>query len=165
MIPMARGVTAVNRTLFAAAKWLIYGIALLMLWEVVSRYALTVSTSWAPELATLIFGPFFLLGGPYLLHLGGHVAVDILSERADGRLATLLELIALLLAGVFGAILLWFSLPLAWQAFQYGETSYSDWNPPIWPAKAILPVAAALLCLQAMADAILTLADTEIGAR
>ena len=31
--------------------------------------------------AVLLFGPYFLLGGPYLLHLKGHVALD-----GDGRL-------------------------------------------------------------------------------
>ena len=161
MIPIAKGITALNHGLFAVAKWLVYAIVLLMLWEVFSRYALAGSTSWAPELATLIFGPFFLLGGPYLLHIGGHVAVDILSERAQGRLAVVLRLTALILAGIFGAILLWFSLPLAWQAFQYRETSYSDWNPQIWPAKTVLPFAALLLCLQALADAVLALSDTK----
>lgn len=159
MLSLSQGITAVNRTLFTGAKWLVYIIVLLMLWEVVSRYSLSSSTSWAPELATLIFGPFFLLGGPYLLHLGGHVAVDILSERATGRTALALKLIGLLLAAIFGAILVWFSLPLALQSFEYRETSYSGWNPQIWPSKAVLPFAAAMLCLQALADAISTLAD------
>jgi TRAP-type mannitol/chloroaromatic compound transport system permease small subunit len=154
MHSLAYGITEVNRLLFWAAKWLIYVIALLMLWEVLSRYLFDAPTSWAPELATLIFGPFFLLGGPYLLHLGGHVAVDIVSEKATGRLATVLKAIGLLLAAIFGLILLWFSVPLAFQSFTYGETSYSAWNPVIWPAKAFLPLAAGLLVLQALADAI-----------
>ena len=157
MITLARSVTALNRLLFTAAKWLVYVIVLLMLWEVLSRYMLASPTSWAPELAMLIFGPFFLLGGPYLLHLGGHVAVDILSEKATGRLATVLALIGYVLAAVFGAILLWFSVPLAMQSFSYGETSYSAWNPVIWPAKAFLPLASLLLMLQALAEIVLAL--------
>jgi len=157
MTAIARSVTALNRLLFALAKWLVYAIVLLMLWEVLSRYMLASPTSWAPELAMLIFGPFFLLGGPYLLHLGGHVAVDILSEKATGRLATVLALIGYVLAAVFGAILLWFSVPLAMQSFSYGETSYSAWNPVIWPAKAFLPLASLLLMLQALAEIVLAL--------
>nr|WP_319251607.1 TRAP transporter small permease subunit [uncultured Celeribacter sp.] len=161
MISLAQRITALNRGLFVLAKWLVYAIVILMLWEVISRYMLSAPTSWAPELATLIFGPFFLLGGPYLLHLGGHVAVDVLSSAATGRLAKILQLVALILAGVFGAILLWFSLPLVWQSFNYGETSYSAWNPVIWPAKAFLPLSALLLTLQAVADAINTLFGEE----
>lgn len=164
MISLARSITALNGGLFALAKWLVYGIVLLMLWEVVSRYAFNHPTAWAPELATLIFGPFFLMGGPYLLHLGGHVAVDILSANARGRLAQLLHLVGLVLAFVFGAILLWFSLPLVLQSFDYGETSYSAWNPVLWPAKAFLPLSALLLSLQALADAITTFASPEEAA-
>jgi TRAP-type mannitol/chloroaromatic compound transport system permease small subunit len=159
----ARALTALNKALFSLTKWLVYAIAGLMLFEVFSRYSLENPTSWAPELAALLFGPFFLLGGPYLLHSGGHVAVDILSARASGRLAVVLKISAALLAMLFGAILLWFSAPLALQSFTYGETSYSAWNPVIWPAKAMLPLAALLLMLQALAE--LVFLTPERGAK
>ncbi|MBL3585072.1 TRAP transporter small permease subunit [Rhodovulum sulfidophilum] len=155
MTTLARYITALNRGLFGLAKWLVYAIVALMLWEVVQRYFLSHPTSWAPELATLVFGPFFLLGGPYMLHTGGHVAVDILSSRASGGMARALHLAGLALAAAFGLILLWFSLPLVLQSISYGETSYSAWNPVVWPAKAFLPLAAGLLVLQALADAML----------
>ncbi|QDL93135.1 TRAP transporter small permease subunit [Paroceanicella profunda] len=163
MLPLSRGITTLNRGLFAAAKWLVYAIVLLMLWEVLSRYLLAAPTSWAPELATLAFGPFFLLGGPYLLHLGGHVAVDIVSAKATGRLTTALTLVGLFLAAAFGLILLWFAAPLVWQSYSYGETSYSAWNPPIWPARLFLPLAALLLTLQALADAVAVLHGNHPG--
>ncbi|GGE87786.1 TRAP transporter small permease subunit [Stappia taiwanensis] len=154
MQALARAVTTMNRALFSLTKWLVYVIAALMLFEVVSRYSLANPTSWGPELATLLFGPFFLLGGPYLLHTGGHVAVDILSARATGRTARALAALAALMALLFGGILFWFALPLAMQSFEYGETSYSAWNPVIWPTKAVLPLAALLLMLQALAELI-----------
>jgi TRAP-type mannitol/chloroaromatic compound transport system permease small subunit len=67
----------------------------------------------------------------------------------------------MLLALIFGAILLRFSLPLAVSAFEYGETSYSGWNPVIWPTKAALPVAALLLILQALAELALLFGKKE----
>lgn len=152
MLRIAQAVTVLNHRLFSATRWLVFIIAGLMLFEVVSRYSFRLPSSWAPELATMLFGPFFLFGGPYLLHLGGHVAVDIVSERATGWLKRLLLVVAAVLALVFGAILLWFSLPLAMQSYNYGETTYSAWNPVVWPVKAVLPVAAFLLMLQALAE-------------
>lgn len=161
----ARGITTASRAAFGVAKWGIWAITSLMLYEVVSRYLAVAPTSWAPELATLIFGPYFLLGGPYLLHLGGHVAVDIVSERATGVAARALEVVAALLALVFGGILLWFAAPLAWQSFEYGETSYSAWRPILWPSKAVLPLAAVLLMAQALAEVVFALArPAEWGA-
>jgi TRAP-type mannitol/chloroaromatic compound transport system permease small subunit len=159
MTRFAEIITAVNAFFFSAAKWLVYAIAFLMVYEVIARYSLHSPTSWAPELARLIFGPFFLLGGPYLLHLGGHVAVDIVSEKADGGLKRTLIIIGFSLAFIFGAMLLYFGLPQALQSFEYRETTYSSWNPYWWPAKAVLPLAALLLCLQALAEIILTFSN------
>jgi TRAP-type mannitol/chloroaromatic compound transport system permease small subunit len=157
MLRAAQAITTVNRWTFEATKWLVYVIAALMLFEVISRYSFHAPTSWGPELATLLFGPFFLMGGPYLLHTGGHVAVDILSATAQGKLRVVLAVLAALLALLFGLILLRFSLPLAWQAYEYGETSYSAWNPIIWPAKTVLPLAALLLVLQSLAEVVFAL--------
>ncbi|MBL6432465.1 MAG: hypothetical protein HPM95_20865 [Alphaproteobacteria bacterium] len=38
---------------------------------------------------------------------------------------------------LFSAILLWFSARFAHQSYTYAETSYSAWNPVIWPVKAV----------------------------
>lgn len=152
MLSLAKGICALNKTLFETAKWFVVLIATLMLYEVIARYSFKSPTSWAPELAALLFGPFFLLGGPYLLHIGGHVSVDLLSEKAGPKLKKILASIALILAFIFAGILLWFSLPLAMQSFEYRETSYSTWNPAIWPSKIVLPISAALMMLQVIAE-------------
>lgn len=154
MLYAANAVTRANKMLYGLVKWAIFLIAGLMVFEVISRYSFTAPTSWAPELAALLFGPFFLLGGPYLLHLGGHVAVDIVSSRATGKLKLALDIASMILALAFGAILLWFSAPLVLNSFEYAETSYSAWNPVVWPSKAALPLAALLLILQALAELI-----------
>src|SRR3546814_8746720 len=52
-----------------------------MLYEVTSRYLFGAPTVWGMELATMLFGPYFLLGGPYLLHLRGHVNLDLVRRR------------------------------------------------------------------------------------
>lgn len=161
MLHVANAITITNRVLFAFVKWGIFAIACLMFFEVVSRYSFTSPTSWTPELATLIFGPYFLLGGPYLLHLGGHVAVDIVSSSAKGFLSKALQIMSIVLAILFGAILFRFSFPLALNSFVYAETSYSGWNPVIWPAKAILPAASFLLIIQAIAELIFIVKDKK----
>ena len=118
----------------------------------VARYAFSHPTEWAPELSTLLFGPYFLLGGPHLLHLGGHVAVDIVSDRASGPFARLLVRLGFVLAAAFAGVLLYFSLPLAINSISLNETSYSSRNPVVWPAKMMLPLACFLMVAQAVAE-------------
>ena len=158
---IARGITALNFFLFNTVKWLVIVIAILMLYEVVSRYSFSYPTSWAPELATLLFGPLFLLGGPYLLHSGGHICVDLLSTRATDAASNMLRILAIILAIAFGGILFWFAYPLAIDSFHYRETSFTSWNPQIWPVKLVLPISMALLILQAFAELIFVIVGKE----
>ncbi|WP_417784322.1 TRAP transporter small permease subunit [Terasakiella pusilla] len=145
-------ITSLNRFLFNMAKWLIYLIVPIMLIEVVSRYVFGASTVWSLELASLLFGPYFLLGGPYLLHMGGHVAVDILKERVRGPFAKVLEFAGLCLGLVFAGLLAYYAAPLAYNSFMMQETSFSSWNPVVWPFKLFLPLAGGLMFLQVLAE-------------
>jgi TRAP-type mannitol/chloroaromatic compound transport system permease small subunit len=145
-------VTAVNRAAFYFAILLIYLIAPVMLIDVVMRYAFNAPTVWGMELAVLLFGPYFLLAGPYVLHQKGHVAMDLVRQRLNLQTDRLVELVNLPIIVAFCAILLWFSVPAAIDSFNYGETSFSAWNPPIWWTKAAVPISLLLMLLQALAE-------------
>lgn len=149
---IAGTITATNRAAFYIAISLVYLIVPVMLIDVVARYAFNAPTVWGMELATLLFGPYFLLAGPYVLHLKGHVAMDILRQRLKVQADRMVELVNLPIIVAFCAILLWFSVPAAIDSFNYGETSFSAWNPPIWWTKAAVPISLLLMLLQALAE-------------
>ncbi|MBU4611557.1 TRAP transporter small permease subunit [Achromobacter sp. GG226] len=147
-----RAITRVNRLMFNAVALLVAVIVPVMLYEVVSRYVFGRPTVWGMELATLLFGPYFLLGGPYLLHLGGHVNLDLLHRKLPAAWRRGLDLFNQLVIIAFCVILLYFAAPLAIQAWEFRETSYSAWNPPVWPVKFTIPLAVTLLGLQSIAE-------------
>lgn len=148
----ASAITMVNRWLFQATVWVMAVVVPVMLYEVVARYFFDAPTVWGMELAVLLFGPYFLFGGPYLLHLKGHVALDLVRQRLSIYWVRRLDLVNYPVIVVFCSILLYFSIPSAWSAWTYKETSFSAWNPPIWPVKAAVPLALALMLLQALAE-------------
>ena len=145
-------ITALNRWIFMTTVWLMAIVVPVMLYEVVARYGFNAPTVWGMELAVLLFGPYFLLGGPYLLHLKGHVALDVARQRLSAAWQRRLDLLNNPVIVLFCAILLYFSVPSALSAFAYRETSFSAWNPPIWPFKATVPLALALMLLQAVVE-------------
>ncbi|TYC53711.1 TRAP transporter small permease [Rhodobacterales bacterium] len=147
-------VTGVNRVFFLFAAAIIFAVVPILLFEVVARYAFHAPTVWAMEASTLIFGPHFMLAGPYLLHLKGHVAVDIFSEKLTGKLKIASEIFTYIIIAVFGAVFAWVSWPLAVSAWSMGETSFSAWNPSVWWLKFVVPLAFVLLCAQALVEAI-----------
>ena len=91
----ASAITTFNRWLFKATVWLMAVVVPVMLYEVVMRYFFNAPTVWGMELAVLLFGPYFLFGGPYLLHLKGHVALDLVRQRLSNRWVRRLDLVNL----------------------------------------------------------------------
>lgn len=144
-------ITATNRFIFRVTSALMAIVVPVMMYEVVARYLFNAPTVWAMELAVMLFGPYFLLGGPYLLHLRGHVALDVLRQRLSERWNRRLDLINYPVIMAFCTILLFYSVPAAISSWQYRETSFSAWNPPIWPVKVVVPVALLMMLLQALA--------------
>lgn len=152
LLAPVRAVTALNRWIFNAVLWGMGVIVPVMMYEVVVRYIFDAPTVWGMELAVLLFGPYFLLGGPYLLHLRGHVALDLLHRRLSPAWQRRLDLLNFPVIVLFCAILLVYSAPLAFSAFEMRETSFSAWNPPIWPVKIAVPLALLLMLLQALVE-------------
>lgn len=150
-------ITTLNRWIFQVTVWLMAIVVPVMLYEVIARYVFNAPTVWGMELAVLLFGPYFLLGGPYLLHIKGHVALDVARQRLSPAWQRRLDLVNFPIIVLFCAILLYFSAPAAYSAFTYRETSFSAWNPPIWPVKAAVPLALALMLLQAVVEFFRTL--------
>lgn len=150
-LPVA-AITRLNRAIFFLTVWLMAIIVPVMIYEVVRRYLFNAPTVWGMELAILLFGPYFLLGGPYLLHLRGHVALDLMRQRLGPTGRRRLDLVNFPIIIAFCAILLYFSVPAAFSAWEYRESSFSAWNPPIWPFKATVPLALLLMGLQALAE-------------
>ncbi len=146
------GITRINKFFFNIASLLIFVIVFSMLYEVVSRYVFNAPTTWGMELATLLFGPYFLLGGAYLLHMRGHVNLDLLKNKLSQRNQRLLGLFAYVIIIVFSVILFSYSFSPAMQAWEYKETSFSAWNPPVWPVKFAIPISVLLLGLQSFAE-------------
>ncbi|MBP1849342.1 TRAP transporter small permease subunit [Rhizobium halophytocola] len=145
-------ITQLNRIVFKIASALMFIIVPVMLFAVISRYVFDSPSSWAMELATLVFGPYFLLAGPYLLHERGHVSLDLVQNSVGPGIRRALEVVNYPIIIAFCVILLFYAVPFAQQSWDYGETSYSSWNPVIWPVKLFIPVALVLLGLQAAAE-------------
>lgn len=147
-----KAITQINRWLAIAVSLLVFIMVAAISYEVVARYFFDAPTVWALELSTLLLGPYFLLAGPYFLHTAGHVNVDILYSKLSPRGAALADTGIYAVIIVISCILIYQSIPIAENAIASGETSFSSWNPIIWPVKTLIPIAFSLLLLQAVAE-------------
>ena len=107
------------------------------------------------------------MGIAYVMREGGHIRMDIFVGQLSGRLLYIVELITTLAILVLMALLVWgtwahFERSFDFSAPMWSRDSSMDIALPLWPAKLLVPVAFATLCLRlclqvwAYARAILT---------
>lgn len=135
--------------------WCFAAIVLIMVYEVVARYAFNAPTSWAHESAILLASFGFVFGGAFCMAEGTHMRITLLVERRPA-LVRLSETVSLVVGIIYLSGLtfaawrmaeraIWrFSLSGAWNP----ERSGSTLNSPL-PSylKALLFVGCALFLL------------------
>lgn len=129
-------------------------ITLLVLYEVLVRYFLAAPTSWTAEVENYLQIGLVMLGGGYGLYHGGHVRVDVLWRNFSERTKAWVEIITGLIVWVAMLPILYYGAELAWEALETGQTSVTAAEIVLWPSMAAVPVGAALLLLQSLANAI-----------
>ena len=125
-----------------------------IVWEVVLRYGFNAPTIWANEIMVYLTAVAYLLGGGYALLHRRHVAVDVLYARFPGELRRRLDVVTLVFFLLYAGTLIWAGSQFAWDSMKIGETTGTPWNPPIWPAKLAIPVAAVLVLAQGIVNVI-----------
>lgn len=125
------------------------------------RFVLNESTIWHTEGVTYIMIAATMLGLPYVQYLRGHVNVDLLPIAlppfARKLLAALVLGVTLLIIGA----MMWYGYHFWHEAWDWGETSNTPWNPKLWVPYLALPVGFGLYALQVAADLVAMLAGVE----
>lgn len=136
---VARAVRTIDR--FAelcgvAIAWLMVPLMTAVVYEVVARYAFDAPTLWSFDITYMLYGAMFMLGAAYALRIGAHIRTDFFWERW----------------------FLWVGWDEVWYAYEIGELSeQTPWRPLLWPLKATIPLAAALLLLQGISELVKSL--------
>ena len=136
------------------AAWAIVILTVMICWEVFSRYALGTPHAWVFDVQIMLYGTVFMMAGAYTLAKNGHVRGDILYGFMAPRTQAFFDLVLYIGRFVPGI------LALAWAGYSYaGESwainehsSISADGPPIYPFKAIIPIAGVLLSLQGLVE-------------
>ena len=116
------------------------------------RYVLGQSTIWQTEFAIYSVTGAMLLGAPFVLRNGGHVAVTVLPDALGGWIRKAMYLLSALVGLVFCAALAYSGWHYFLEAYQLGWTTGTVWNPPLWPALLPLAIGISLLALQYVAE-------------
>ena len=148
------GIDQLSKSVGHAFAWCIVILTLGTCYEVFVRYALNNPTSWAFDMSYLMYGATFFMAGAYTLSRGGHVRADMFYRLWRPRVQAIVELVLYVLFFFPGVTALVIS------GWGYGYSSMrilevsvnSPAGVPIWPLKMMIPIGAALLTLQGIAE-------------
>jgi TRAP-type mannitol/chloroaromatic compound transport system permease small subunit len=134
--------------------WLIIPMVLGLVYEVTARYFFNAPTVWAYDTTYILYGTFFMLGAAFTLKRGAHIRTDMLYARWSVRTQGILDTICYIVFFFPPLIaLLWVGAGFFLTSFERGERVVSSpWMPVIYPLKAVIPIACALLMAQGLAE-------------
>ena len=149
-----------------AFGWLILVLTLAMTYEVFVRYALNAPTTWAFDFSYITYGALFLMSGAYALSRNAHVRGDFLYRKWPPRTQAKLDLVLYFIFFLPGILALIYS---GWWyakfSVQFREVSiFSPAGIPVFPLKALIPLAGLLLLIQGIAEIIRCIICIQTGA-
>ena len=134
----------------------IVGIVLVMVYEVVVRYAFNAPTLWANELSWWIAAFVFLLAGLYAMQQRCHIRIYVLYAIMPRWLQKTADVLNVVLICGFSFCLIWGGFNEAEKKFLSMETLGTAWDPPI-PAtvKPAILIVFLLVAIQSLSNLIL----------
>ena len=144
---------------------LIFPMTFSLVWEVVARYLFNAPTIWANDVATMLYGAFFMLGSAYALQRQQHIRTDFLYEKWSTRTKGIVDSILYIFLFFPGMIFfLWVGFGYAKKSVMLGERIVSSpWMPIIWPLKICIPLAVFLLLLQGVSELVKSMYAATTG--
>jgi C4-dicarboxylate transporter, DctQ subunit len=129
----------------------IFALMWLTMAEVLGRRLFNSPVPGAIDYIEVGMAAFAFMGAAYCQRLGGHVRMDLLVSNLKARLLWAVEALAIFVAVVYVAIIVWASAQDLWRSFDLGDETL-DAHFPVWPSKLIVPVAMALLELRLLVN-------------
>src|SRR6266511_5397230 len=149
-----------------AFAWLIVALTFVVSVEVFKRYILNAPTAWIFDLDSMLYGTLFMMCGAYTLAAGGHVRADFVYIYMKPRGQAALDLALYFLFFVPGILgLIYAGYDYAAISWRIGEHStVTAEGPPVYHFKSVIPVAGALVMLQALAEIVRCVVCLRTGA-
>lgn len=131
------------------ASWLWTILMLLIVYQVVQRYAFGKGSIMLEEMQWHIYAVGFLLGMAVTEIREKHVRIDVLAEMLPQRLRLWIEFFGILfLLMTFVVVMLWFAWPFVQNSYELHEVSAApDGLPYRWALKSFIITAFVLLGL------------------
>lgn len=122
-------------------------VTFLLIYDVFARYLLGEPSIWAQAVSQYLMLVAIFLGTSYCFLDDGHVNVEIVIERVGLALRSKLLCIGYLLAAVYSAVMLWYTLKLTFMALRMNWMTMGSFPFPTWILYVVMAFGCVLLIL------------------
>ena len=155
--------SAVDKVNLFTGHVMVYVLLLAVLvisFEVIMRYLFNKPTNWGHESMTLLFAVLYITLGGFCHYYRGHVRVDILFSILSIRVRAILDVFTSLFFFLYILALTYYCWRFYWSSQTMmgggtifgvtvpGEMSFTDWGPPLYCVKFMMPLGGVLLLAQ-----------------
>jgi len=128
--------------------------------EVIMRYFFGMPTNWGHETMLTLFAMYYVMIGGTAHFYRAHVRVDVVYASRTRRTQAIIDLITAPLFYLLVLVYIYTSWNFYWSSQMMnagntflgieiiGENSFTDWAPPLYPVKFLMPFGGVLLLLQ-----------------
>ena len=152
---VAKYIDILNEWIGKIFSWAIVVLTLLAVFEVIERVVFNSPTIWGFEVATQIFGLYFMIIAGYALLHGSHVSVDVFTYYLSPRKKAIIDIFAYLVFFFpFTLVCIWHGYFFAAKSWAIKETSMSVYGGALYPIKTVIFVSFVLLFLQGVSEVV-----------
>lgn len=145
-------IDSLNKYLGWLMAMLVPLLVLELVYDTVARYVFNAPSEWSYDVTYMLYGAIFMLGAAHTLNVDKHVRIETIYGNVSTRKKAILDAVGYMIF-FFPAIsaLVYYGSIFTLKSWRMGEVGgESMWQPPIYPFKAILPLAAFFLLLQGL---------------
>lgn len=135
----------------AFAKYLIYLMIGVLLFDVVSDKAFGFVQNWTVETAQFTLAAFYFLAGPKTLKDDSHVRLDLIYANLSDRTKAWIDMITIWIVTFYLSVMLWGSISSLQYSWATNQRLPSLWAPSLVPIKVLMTVCLVLMILQCFA--------------
>jgi len=147
LIKADRWLSRIEDALDLIAAFFIVFLMFFAVTQVISRKLFNYPLWGYVDIVEIVMVTFAFLGISYCQRLGGHIRMELVVRRLQGRALWLFELLGIIVALGIILVLLWYGFTHFLRAYQLGDSTI-DREIILWPAKLVIPIAFSVLTVR-----------------
>lgn len=132
----------------AFAKYLIYVMIGVLLFDVLSDKAFGFVQNWTVETAQFTLAAFYFLAGPQTLKDDKHVRLDLIYANMSERGKARIDMVTVWIVIFYLAVMLWGAVSSLQYSWATNQRLPSLWAPSLVPIKILMVICLVLMILQ-----------------